>query len=219
MQFQSSPVFDGLTAGTYTIFIRDAIGCEIAVTVVVEEGPAFALNIGPDLELFLGDSAQLHAIILPPGLVDSIIWIPADVLSCTDCFDPVVTPVSLLSFVVSATAYAGNCIAIDSLLVNVDDEYTLFVPNVFSPTDDNINDFVTVFSNDELAEVLEFEIFDRWGEKVFRRAGFPVNQLSIGWDGKFKGQFMNPAVFVYVAKVRFRNGMIRVVSGDITLLR
>jgi gliding motility-associated-like protein len=93
------------------------------------------------------------------------------------------------------------------------------VPNVFSPNDDYINDYVTVFSNDVNAIVLEFEIFDRWGEKVFRGTDFPVNVPELGWDGRFKGQYMNPAVFVYVAKVRFTNNTIRVISGDITLVR
>jgi gliding motility-associated-like protein len=76
-----------------------------------------------------------------------------------------------------------------------------------------------VFSNDELAQILELEIFDRWGEKVYRGTYFTVNDPPLGWDGTFKGKEMNPAVFVYVAKVQFHNGTIRIISGDITLLR
>jgi gliding motility-associated-like protein len=144
---------------------------------------------------------------------------PVDVLSCVTCFDPVLTPITATSFVVSATVYAGNCIATDELVVHVDEDFTLFVPNVFSPNDDNINDFVSVFSDDVTARVLEFEIFDRWGEKVFRGTDFAVNEPVLGWDGHFKGKIMNPAVFVYVAKVQFRNGTVRTVSGDITLIR
>jgi gliding motility-associated-like protein len=121
--------------------------------------------------------------------------------------------------VISATVYSGSCFAIDYLVIHADEEFTLFVPNVFSPNQDGDNDFVTVFSNDKLAQILEFEIFDRWGEKVFRGYDFPVNQPVLGWDGKFRGEFMNPAVFVYVAKVQFYNGTIDVISGDITLLR
>jgi hypothetical protein len=82
-----------------------------------------------------------------------------------------------------------------------------------------VNDYITVYSNDVLATVLVFEIFDRWGEKVFRNTYFPVNKPILGWDGIFRDRPMNPAVFVYVAHVRFRNGSERIVSGDITLVR
>jgi gliding motility-associated-like protein len=217
--FQSSPIFEGLPAGSYTVIIQDSLQCEFETVVVIQEGIGITLNIGPDLDLVLGDSVQLQGIVLPPGLVDSLIWDPDDLLSCTHCFDPVVAATEIGMFWISAIAYAGDCIAIDSLLLNVEEEYTLWVPNVFSPNDDNINDWVTVFSNDELARVLEFEIFDRWGEKVFKGTDFPVNELTLGWDGVFRGQYMNPAVFVYVAKVQFRNGQVRTVSGDITLVR
>ncbi|HLF64964.1 MAG TPA: gliding motility-associated C-terminal domain-containing protein [Saprospiraceae bacterium] len=217
--FQISPVFNGLVAGTYSVIVRDSFNCEWETIVTLNEGPGLSLDIGPDLELVFGDSAQLFAVIVPPGIIDSITWSPADVLSCTHCLNPWFIPLSANSIVISATVYAGNCSTIDYLVVHVEEDFTLFVPNVFSPNLDNINDFVTVFSNDELARVLEFEIFDRWGEKVFRGTDFLVNEPVLGWDGRFKGQFMNPAVFVYVAKVQFRNGSIRIVSGDITLVR
>jgi gliding motility-associated-like protein len=217
--FQDSAVFDGLAPGTYTVVIRDSLNCEWQTTVVINARIDLTLNIGPDLDLVVGDSIQLFANYSPPLDLDSIVWSPGNVLSCTHCLNPVLTVPIVDTFVITATIYFGDCIAVDQLIVRVKDDYTLFVPNVFSPNDDYINDYVTVFSNDVNAIVLEFEIFDRWGEKVFRGTDFPVNVPELGWDGRFKGQYMNPAVFVYVAKVRFTNNTIRVISGDITLVR
>jgi gliding motility-associated-like protein len=188
--------------------------------VTINEVPEITLDIGIDLDLVAGDSVQLYALIRPPGVVvDSIVWSPANVLSCSHCLNPMLIVELPDTFFVTAIIYSGDCYATDTILVRAKDDFTLWVPNVFSPNGDDINDFVTVFSNDEIAMILEFEIFDRWGEKVFRSTNFIVNEPTLGWDGRFKGQYMNPAVFVYVAKVQFRNGVVRTVSGDITLLR
>ncbi len=217
--YQDSALFTGLGAGTYTLFVRDSVECVWQTTVTIHEGLSLNLNIGPDLDLIIGDSAQLHAIISPPVHIDSIVWSPANVLSCTHCMNPVLTIDMPDTFVVSAIIYSGNCVAYDSLVVRVKDDYTLYVPNVFSPNNDNINDYLSVFSNDKNARVLKLEIFDRWGEKVYGRTNFPVNVPELGWDGTFKNKTMNPAVFVYVARVQFSNGSVRLVSGDITLIR
>jgi len=41
----------------------------------------------------------------------------------------------------------------------------------------------------------------------------------MGWDGKFRGEFMNPAVFVWYAEVRFNDGEVLLLKGDVTLMR
>jgi gliding motility-associated-like protein len=178
--FQSSPTFNGLVAGTYSIVIRDNVNCEWDTTIIVNEGIELTLDIGPDLELDFGDMAELSATVLPPGVVDSIVW--------------------------TAIAYAGTCVAEDELLVIVDTEFNIFVPNIFSPNLDNINDFVTAFADEEVVEIVDFEIFDRWGEKVFKKQHFPLNQPQLGWDGRFKGEPMNPGVFVYKLTVLLIDG-------------
>jgi gliding motility-associated-like protein len=217
--FQTSPVFSGLPAGTHSLIILDAVDCEWDTTIIINDGIELMLNVGPDLELDFGDMADLHATIVPPGIIDSLIWDPSDALSCNNCLDPVLTALYQHNFVVTATAYAGNCVDTDDLLVIVDSEFDIFVPNVFSPNNDNINDFVTAFGGNEVVQILEFEIFDRWGELIFRNQFFPLNEPELGWDGKFKGELMNPGVFVYKLKVELIDGSELILSGDITLVR
>jgi gliding motility-associated-like protein len=63
--------------------------------------------------------------------------------------------------------------------IRINDELVVYVPNTFTPNDDNMNDlFVPVVtSNWELAEY-DFKIYDRWGEVVFQS-----DQRGEGWDG------------------------------------
>lgn len=95
----------------------------------------------------------------------------------------------------------------------------IFIPNVFSPNDDGINDVFFIQSNEEVALVYTFRIFDRWGSLMFEDFEFQANDPEHGWDGTLKGEDMNPGVFTYVAEVLTSRGDTRLISGDVTLVR
>ncbi|MBK7342633.1 MAG: gliding motility-associated C-terminal domain-containing protein [Saprospiraceae bacterium] len=95
----------------------------------------------------------------------------------------------------------------------------LYIPNVFSPNGDGLNDVFTVYGNKEVALILELQIFDRWGNEVFVNTEFPPNDEKYGWDGSFRNATMDPAVFVYWTRVRFVNGLERLYKGEVTLVR
>ena len=54
---------------------------------------------------------------------------------------------------------------------------------------------------------------------VFQNGAFPPNEENYGWNGIFKDQMMNPAVFAYRAVVRYSNGEEHAYKGDVTLVR
>ena len=90
----------------------------------------------------------------------------------------------------------------------------IYLPNVFSPNGDNIND---VFGN--LASPLPFlwdlEIFDRSGNIVYAS-----KDPAIGWDGICKGKECQ--VGVYVWKLIYQNSPLEeshLLAGDVTLIR
>ena len=60
---------------------------------------------------------------------------------------------------------------------------------------------------------------DRWGEIVFENENFNPNDPGSGWDGNFRGQPMNPEVFVYYAEIEFIDGAVEEFKGDIFLVR
>ncbi len=96
----------------------------------------------------------------------------------------------------------------------------VFVPNVFSPNDDGINDRFTVFANTaSVSTVIYLRIYDRWGGLVFERQDFPPNDPLYGWNGSEKDKVMNPGVFVWNLAVRFIDGTQEVLYGDVTLIR
>jgi hypothetical protein len=46
-----------------------------------------------------------------------------------------------------------------------------------------------------------------------------LNDESVGWDGNFRGNPVNPAVFVWRAIVEFLDGAVEILSGDVTVKR
>ena len=61
---------------------------------------------------------------------------------------------------------------------------------------------------------MDFKIYDRWGELVFA-----TTNLAKGWDGTFRGQKVNPGVFVYHLNVICYNKEIFNKKGNITVIR
>ena len=109
--------------------------------------------------------------------------------------------------------------AIDSILVRVDVNYPVYVPNVFSPNHDGTNDYFTIYSTAVVDQILDFKVFDRWGACVYENKGFQPNNENAGWNGFFKGKLADPAVFAWLAKIRFIDGVEKVYKGSITVIR
>jgi gliding motility-associated-like protein len=100
------------------------------------------------------------------------------------------------------------------------EEANYFIPNVFSPNGDGINDEVRLVVASGVAIVRRWIIFDRWGQAVFGREGFDPSDPSVFWDGRSpEGRSFNPAVFAYLLEFELTNGEVRTHYGNITILR
>lgn len=94
----------------------------------------------------------------------------------------------------------------------------VFIPNVFTPNGDEVNDVFRVYTKWESDIILNLSIYDRWGELMFSFEG-QGKQQDIVWDGRFNNTQLNPAVFVYKVEVLHRSGKSAFYSGDVTLVR
>jgi gliding motility-associated-like protein len=94
----------------------------------------------------------------------------------------------------------------------------IYVPTVFSPNDDNINDTFAPFVHAEFPIIeYEFGLYNRWGIEVF----FSKEQ-GVAWDGYFKNQAAESGVFVWYLRVKGKVGdkiVRRLEGGDVTLIR
>ena len=90
----------------------------------------------------------------------------------------------------------------------------LSLPTAFSPNGDGVNDFFKPVSYGE--EDIILEIFNRWGEMVYREEG---RSNMIGWDGSYKGDNVPMDTYVYTIRYVDYGGNERFLQGNITLIR
>lgn len=116
---------------------------------------------------------------------------------------------------------ANGCITTDFIVITIDNfnETGVFIPNAFSPNGDGINDELMVFADNKIQQINVMKVFNRWGEEVFSMENFPANQAQFGWDGYFRTEKLNNAVFVYYVEVEYTTGRVEIFKGDVTLIR
>lgn len=220
--YVDADTFPFLDEGDYELSVIDAAGCESAVEFTIQPPADVSIELTTNLVgrplVELGESIQLLTISsLPVGVVDSIVWTPAELLNCTDCFNPLATPEEETEFTV--TVYLNGCEASDKLTIYVESDSPIYVPTAFSPNNDGTNDFFTVYPGPQVELVKTFLVFDRWGEMVFEFEDFVPGSPAQGWDGRLDGEPLNPAVFVWFAEVELKDGSTQLLEGEVILVR
>ena len=216
--YQPASVFPALLPGEYTLCIQDQKGCENQVELTVLPATGFAVEAGDTIFIELGDNAELNAVAIP-NIPDSVIWTHnGQVISNT--LDATVLPKTTGWYVVTIINEDG-CATSDSVLIVVDAYKPIYIPNVISANQDDVNDRVTVYGNKAAKAfgVLQFQIFDRWGGLLWERTNFELNDPSLGWDGTVDGEPVNPAVYTYMVVVDFLDDIPLTFHGTVTVLR
>ena len=167
----------------------------------------------------VGDTAILNAAInIPFDSLAGITWSGLNNPDCPNCLTQPVAPIVTTTYSVSITNHAG-CMNDDSLTLFLEYGYKVYIPNIFSPNGDGINDLFMISGGPEIKEISTLAIYDRWGNEVYLANDFQPNDAAIAWDGKLDGDYLNPGVYAYRAIIIFKDGNSVVRYGDITLIR
>ncbi len=214
LDFTTAYFYQGLTAGTHLLRVQDDNGCIYTTSFEIEALEELLLDLGPDTTILLGQSIELSL----EGCINYPDRVAETHISPTDLELPV-TLVPLHSFQYHVTVFDSNgCELRDSRRIIVRKERWVYIPNTFNPHSDD-NGLLYVFGGKDVQMVKAFSVFDRWGNHIFEKREFLPNDSAAGWDGRYRGAVMAPAVFVYYAEVLFIDGETRVYRGDVTLLR
>jgi gliding motility-associated-like protein len=228
-QFEDRPpgagaVFRDLPGdSSYRFRITDLNGCTLDTLVYLPAPPTLTLDLGPDQTLLLGDRVRLPARTnfvpasyrwsssaatenLPCGTsssCDELEWFPA-----------------VSQFVYLSVEDEQGCALLDSVYLSVTAVREVYIPNVFSPNRDGLNDVFTAYGpSPRISSIARLQVLDRWGNLVFDGRELAPGAFSDGWDGTVSGKLAPPGVYVYLLEVRFLDGVVQTYSGDVTLLR
>ncbi|MFT5383006.1 MAG: gliding motility-associated-like protein [Saprospiraceae bacterium] len=186
--YQDSISFGNLSEGTFMVSVIDDNDCEVAIETVVNEIPPLEI-IANDPEVpcdFSPVRLELENIADNAGSI-SYVWENGSVQSFITVDTPGVFAVEISNACEILQAQYTVSLAADAR-VNY-----FYVPNLFSPNDDGINDVWQIMPPDDM-EVLSFElhVFDRWGNHMKTFA-----TVYDFWDGSFKGKALDPGVYVW----------------------
>jgi gliding motility-associated-like protein len=88
----------------------------------------------------------------------------------------------------------------------------IYVANAFAPLGKN-NVFSPIL-NVEGVKSFSFAIFNRWGEQIFSS-----DSPSDGWDGKYKGSYVQQGAYAYVVDVTDDKGKHLQAKGTVMVIR
>ncbi|MFN0035261.1 MAG: hypothetical protein ACKVUS_09345, partial [Saprospiraceae bacterium] len=216
-----SPTFEftGLSAGTYTLSVQDANGCDwqSAALLIGEPAPLSLDLTVSDTRIDLGESVLLQAQVQPPGAVLSqVYWSPPEYFSLPDSLTETAQPTESTLFQIEVEDNNG-CITSDTVRVTVRKE-DIYVPNIFQPGSLD-NDAFTVFAGSDILQVQLFRVYDRWGEHLFENRHFPPNDPAQGWDGGFRGKTVAPGVYIFYLVVEMADGRTIEITGNVTVVQ
>lgn len=211
---ENAAMLTDLCSGDYSLQVTDANGCKceesfsITYTDVFED---FWVSASQD-RVYDGQVVTLSSKHIPQM---NYSWYPSENLVAPHSSSTDALMYESTMFYVYVTDNKG-CDLKDSVFVHVDvvncGKPNIYVPNIFTPNGDGKND--AVFVKGDWIDSFIFEIYDRWGEKVFS-----TNRLDEGWDGTYKGNRCDAAVYYYRLEVKCQGGKTYTGSGDITLIR
>ncbi len=203
----------------FTVVSTTPQGCEVENSTAVLTSPLGAITIDATANPRLITTGESSLLTATPR-IDSYTyqWTPSLYLDGDFGASVTSTPPESITYLVTITDFTDNgaCQKSDTVRISVFDAIcgapNIYVPNAFTPNGDGENDLSLVRGNN--ISQLEFSIYNRWGEEVFK-----TEDQSRGWDGSYKGNLAEPAVYVYYLDARCGDGQEYFQKGNITLIR
>ncbi len=167
----------------------------------------------------LGDSIMLEATATNTGNFTQYQWNSEESSSirCLTCPETIARPFNDQIYTMQVENELG-CIDTVQARVTVLKDRNIYFPNVFTPDSGDENSAFYGFGS-PFTTTNYFSIFSRWGEKLYETRGALLNDMSLGWDGTYRGKDMQPGVYIWMAEVLFLDGTKAFYTGDVTLIR
>ncbi|MGZ3866511.1 MAG: PKD domain-containing protein, partial [Bacteroidia bacterium] len=218
----SNPTHCFTGQGTFyaILSIVDANGCKNSDTakIVVYPNPVADFSADPQPTTILDPLINFYNQSTTPGSsLSSLHWTFGDPLNQSSIFpNPSHTYLEPGTYPVQLVVIAKNGCA-DSITkyIVIQDEYSIYVPNAFSPNSDGVNDYF--FAKGEGIKDFKMYIFDRWGNQVFFS-----DDIYKGWDGRYQSKgndIVQEDVYVWKIDVKFKNNQSKLLKGTVSLIK
>jgi gliding motility-associated-like protein len=101
---------------------------------------------------------------------------------------------------VTETYGSFSCFDTYCVSVKMDEEFSVYVPNAFTPDNDEHNNTFRAIILGEKANSFEMLIFDRWGELIFQSFDH-----TVGWDGTYQGKVCPDGTYIWKIRMKTKD--------------
>jgi gliding motility-associated-like protein len=203
----ANPLASPQTTTEYLMIAKDIHGCTDSQMVKVAIYPAAVIAMPDSVNIYPGESYHIE-----PGTNALYFkWFPPSGLSADNISDPLARPEVRTRYFVTASTEKG-CSISDSIDILVK-QTVIDIPNAFAPNGDGVNSTFKP-SKRGIAQLKSFNIFNRWGQKVFESTN-----IDKGWDGTLNDKPQPIGVYIYTIEAVTDSGQIFTRQGNVTLIR
>lgn len=206
--------------GTYQSILENSYGCDSVVTITLTEIPkSEGIEVPSEFQVYLGEVVNIIPEDYDPNLI-TFNWYNSegDLLTNSLALNNI-TPLENETLTLVGEDSFG-CTTEETISIRVDkSSTTLLIPNIFSPDNNNINDFFSFMPTKAVQSVESFLIYDRWGNQVYNATPMQNFNDHLGWDGTYNGKEVTQGVYGYYIKAIFIDGSEKVFTGNLTLIR
>lgn len=195
--------------GTSTFVLVATNGvCVHRDTVLITSNLPPIVDAGPNYTITIFTSTVIGgAPTCPTG--STYTWIPSGTLDNGSIPNPTATNTVNTSYTVMVTDING-CVGMDTMHVHIFPE--IFIPNGFSNNGDGKNDFWVIDNIQQFPNCV-VEIYNRWGEMLFRSTGY-----NTPWDGKYNGKDLPVGTYYYIIDLHHEK-FPKAYTGPLTIFR
>lgn len=214
--YSVSPHFTNLEKGQYLIVVSDSAGCEKEFQGEIDINKDIKVNLPSPQNIEIGEKRMIAPeLVLGAGTelsdIHQLVWSPAYSLSCSDCMQPTYTAAKSDTYSIDIH-YGNGCKSSASVYFNVSKPEDVFIPNSFSPNDDNKNDVWYVYGKNILS--FQAKIFNRVGEMLYFS-----QDISKGWDGTYRNKKEPSNTYQYLVHIIYTDLSERRYEGSLQLFR
>ena len=179
---------------------------------IIDNVPRTPRILTSDTLIFLGNDVIP---VVDEQCVQNMLWSPAlEIINATTA-NPTISPTE--NRVYNVRFSEDGCVSDDRLRITVVDSSQvscndLVLPTAFTPNGDMLNEVFFISNGYIIDELNLFEIFDRWGGRVFS-----TKDANDSWDGRYQDELVMPGVYVY--KIEYScDGNSQIQTGSFTVL-
>lgn len=212
-EWQNESMFENLPVGDHTVSIIDAEGCRIDSVINIEMHPLIEIRdiIETQPECLLNNGTV--TVTYEGGVGEALFSIDGGLFQESPVFADLLPG----TYTITIMDEKGCTLPVEAVVPPY--ICPVYVGNIFAPNNNGYNEIFPVITEDDYqADILTYDIYDRWGELIYSTENFDIHDRTHYWDGTFNGKMSVLGVYVYLIQVRHFDGSIEFLSGDVTLI-